>query len=314
MITECSIEDSLDSVDNMSKMDADEFWTRFGDLCRIKGITQKQVNDALEVHLMPYFGGMRLDAINPMSIKNFRLLMSEKGLSNGTINVAMNIMRQILRQAFEEDLIQRMPFDKVRNLPVNSQKRDAFSMAETIEIFSHAWYNEVVKCCTLIAVVTGMRQMEIFAIRLETLHDSFIDVYDQMQGGMLVPCKRNSCRKVPVCPEVHDFIEKLIMDHGRQGFVPLFSKQTLSYSLRNAGRAAGISDEDWSDRHLCFHSWRHFYNTYLLSMNIPDIKVRAVLGHSSGTNTMTDVYTNWRPEMFPEVYEAQAKLWRTLSV
>lgn len=37
----------MDSVDNMSKMDANEFWTRFGDLCRIKGITQKQVNDAL---------------------------------------------------------------------------------------------------------------------------------------------------------------------------------------------------------------------------------------------------------------------------
>lgn len=42
-------------------------------------------------------------------------------------------------------------------------------------------------------------------------------------------------------------------------------------------------------------------------------KVRAVMGHSEGKGSMTAVYTDWAPEMFPEVYEAQGKLMTILA-
>jgi len=66
-------------------------------------------------------------------------------------------------------------------------------------------------------------------------------------------------------------------------------------------------------RGLCFHSWRHFFNTYLLAENVPPVKVAAVLGHSTGAGSMQERYTNWRPDMFPEVYAAQEKLVKLLK-
>ncbi len=65
---------------------------------------------------------------------------------------------------------------------------------------------------------------------------------------------------------------------------------------------------------LSFHSYRHFFNTYLLSENVPPHKVRTVMGHSEGRGTTTETYTVWRPEMFPEVYEAQEKLMNYLDI
>lgn len=59
---------------------------------------------------------------------------------------------------------------------------------------------------------------------------------------------------------------------------------------------------------LVFHSFRHFYNTYLLSENVPREKVDAVIGHSSGKGSMSELYTHWSHEMMPEVYAANEKL------
>jgi len=51
-----------------------------------------------------------------------------------------------------------------------------------------------------------------------------------------------------------------------------------------------------------------------MAENVPPAKVRAVMGHSEGRGTMTAVYTDWRPEMFPEVYAAQDELLGELGV
>ena len=46
----------------------------------------------------------------------------------------------------------------------------------------------------------------------------------------------------------------------------------LCYVLSEIGM-----DNDKQSRGLCFHSWRHFFNTYLLAENVPPVKVAAVL-------------------------------------
>jgi integrase len=67
-------------------------------------------------------------------------------------------------------------------------------------------------------------------------------------------------------------------------------------------------------RGLCFHSWRHFFNTFLLAQNVLPHKVAAVLSHSTGAGSMQERYTNWRPEQFPEVYTAPEKLVKELKL
>ena len=67
---------------------------------------------------------------------------------------------------------------------------------------------------------------------------------------------------------------------------------------------------DYKKRKLTVHTNRDFYNTYLLSQNVPEPKVRAVIGHKD--SSMTNLYTYWKPDMFTEVYEAQIKLYKEI--
>ena len=62
----------------------------------------------------------------------------------------------------------------------------------------------------------------------------------------------------------------------------------------------------------CFHSFRHFSNTYFLSQGILPIKVACVLGHSTGVSSMQERYTNFSEKDFFEFYEVQANLFQYL--
>ena len=67
---------------------------------------------------------------------------------------------------------------------------------------------------------------------------------------------------------------------------------------------------DRKERGLTIHSLRNFYNSYLRSKNVPDSKIKAVIGHKD--EDMTDWYTYWKPEMFPEVYQVQKELYENI--
>ena len=62
----------------------------------------------------------------------------------------------------------------------------------------------------------------------------------------------------------------------------------------------------------CFHSLRHFANTYFLSKGILPIKVASVLGHSTGVSSMQERYTNFNEEDFLEFYAIQKELFHYL--
>ena len=63
----------------------------------------------------------------------------------------------------------------------------------------------------------------------------------------------------------------------------------------------------------CYHSLRHFYNTYLLSNNISPIKVAAVLGHLTGVSSVQERYTKFTEADYKEIYEVQGVLFNELK-
>ena len=70
--------------------------------------------------------------------------------------------------------------------------------------------------------------------------------------------------------------------------------------------------EKRNEHGYCFHSLRHFANTYFLSQGIAPIKVACVLGHSTGVSSMQERYTNFTENDFTEFYEVQSELYRVL--
>ena len=75
----------------------------------------------------------------------------------------------------------------------------------------------------------------------------------------------------------------------------------------------GMTDDERLKRNLTFHSIRHFFNTYLVSKGIQEIKVKSIMGHSSGKGSMTERYTNFQPYHFQDVVLAQRELYFIFS-
>ncbi|MCK9169327.1 MAG: tyrosine-type recombinase/integrase [Treponema sp.] len=264
----------------------------------------------LRLYLLPYFAGKKLQNIKPSDVKHFRTwCIQEKKLAFKTINNTVSTFRIITDTALADNVIMFDPLRGIRPLVDVSKTRDAFTLKEAQKIFSAEWKSKETKLVNFTAALTGMRISEILGIRKENLHKTYIDLSDQFHLGRLSPLKTKEARKIPIPQELYEQLLPLCS----KGFAfhendPQRPYIHLRYVLTDIGMESAREK-----RHLCFHSWRHFFNTYLLAENVPPVKVAAVLGHSTGAGSMQERYTNWNPDMFPEVYAAQVKLIKLLQ-
>lgn len=269
----------------------------------------------LRLYLVPFFGRMKMADLKPSRVKEFRLWMQGKGLSNKTINAACDAFRIMTDWALADGTILADPFRGVQRFFVAPSTRRAYTLDEVRGVMSAAWENQLVRLFCLVGASTGMRFSEIRAIRRETLAPDHIDVRDQFARDRLAPVKTKEARKVPIPPALYAMLAQALADGAKvpkrwdatdEGFV--FTMPGSTTPLAPSTVTKQLERRSPKDPGLCFHSFRHFFNTWLMAENVPPAKVRAVMGHSEGRGTMTAVYTDWSPEMFPEVYAAQGKL------
>ncbi len=265
----------------------------------------------LNRYILPFFADYRLYELKPSVTKLFRIELLETGigpkgeqikpLAPKTINNIVGTLKIITDSFLADELITIDPIKTIRPLKRRENPRDAFEVHEIKNILNGLDGNPAF-LPTLICATTGMRIGEVLAIRDETIKENYLDVKDQFYRGQFQPIKTKEARKIPLCEELYALV------HKGCSFV---TYENTSYYFNKGIKKAGLLEEK-KKRGLCIHSLRHFFNTYLLSMNISPHKVKAILGHSSGLGSMHERYTSWKPEMFPEVYEAQRKLLKLL--
>jgi integrase len=159
-----------------------------------------------------------------------------------------------------------------------------------------------------------MRFGEVLGLRSEFVHEGYLEVcmqYSNTAGYSDV--KTHKPRNVPILEALEKDLRRLIKANG-EGFVFVSKPQsrkpigrdTVIKSFFNALETIGIDGEERKRRNLTFHSWRHFFNTYLLTANVTDAKVMAITGHV--TEKMKKHYTHFDTTKFTEVTEAQKRL------
>jgi integrase len=266
--------------------------------------TLKAYRHTLDTFLIPFFRNIKLMEIKPSHIKKFRASLIEKELSNSVINLSCTCLKIILSYAKADKLLMADPFVSVPMMYVNAKTKSSFTVEQLKAAFNKKWDNKERKIFSLVAVVTGMRISEICAIRRETLFRTYVDVKDQMNDNILQPVKDGEKRKVRICPRIYVLLDTCIRRNGNVAFVEAQDTYRKTFY-----KYCGLSKrEDRIKMGLSFHSLRHFVNTYLLTNGVSEIKVKCVLGHSSGKGSMTERYANFLPEHFDDVAELQDKL------
>lgn len=266
--------------------------------------TLKAYRHNLESYLLPFFSNIKLIDIKPSHIKKFRAKLIDQSLSNSVINLSCTCLKIILSYAMSEQLIIKDPFVAIPTMYINAKTKQAFTSDMLKTTFNKKWSSSERKTFALIAAVTGMRISEISAIRKETLHTEYIDVRDQLLDKELQPVKDGEKRKVRICEELYKLIEKCI--ERNKNFA--FPEAQDTYRTEFYKQSGLETVEKRKESKLTFHSLRHFANTYFITNGIPEIKVKSMLGHSSGKGSMTERYANFLPSDFNDVAELQKNL------
>lgn len=294
-----------------------DFFAKDKEFYKWKSINNANITDEtllaydkfLRNQLMPYFANVQISAITRAEIKNWIIWASSKW-SAKTVNNAQTVLNAILNQAVDKEIIQFNPTANISFRKIDKKKRVILTIEEVKKTYkSDLWTNEILRTAFLVLAITGMRISEVVALCNEDITDDYINVrhsYSRQFG--LGFTKTKECRYVP---KPKDFVLKA--ESGEWIFpaengLP-FNICRMYDNLQRIWKSLGI---DSKERGLTTHTMRHFFNSYLLKENVPKSKVKAVMGHKD-KDDMTDWYAHWTPDMFPEVYDAQLRLYNKIK-
>ena len=297
---------------------AQNFFSKSGKYYEYQSLTSKPIKDStlaaynkfLNNQLMPFFGSKKMPVINKDCVKDW-VLWASKLWSAKTINCAHGVLNIILESAVEKEIIKRNPLLGMKFRATEKKERILMSVEEIRHIYnSGLWARESQRKMFLLAAITGLRIGEISALQKSDIHENFIDVkhtYSDKFG--LGSTKTGECRKVPIVG-TFDFGSS----QSEWVFEGLTSdKPMMSHAVYNCfSRICEKMGIDRTGRGITIHSMRNFFISYLQGENVPEAKIKAVVGHKDKSN-MTEYYTYWKPEMFTEVYEAQLKLFKEIT-
>jgi len=252
-------------------------------------LSQKQ---NVAYYLEPFFKGRLLGEITTKDICDFINHMGEKSVGPARKNIVIKAGTIPLRWAFSKGMIEQDPSRGHLLFSGPTPKRNILTPARAAAMFNAPWKDPREMLGNLLASVTGMRCGEIQALRLQDLESGRIQVrssWNMFDG--LKPTKNKEARTVEVnFPELMDALFTLAnrnpwgatpesyvfwSDHGPE--TPFHGKRFLN-SFRNAIIHTGMTEEE--ARGYVFHSWRHFYTSYM----VKDLDTKLLMsqtGHKS---------------------------------
>ena len=253
----------------------------------------------------PYFGDeITVEELDRQTLDDFFFyLHTEKQLSGGTVNKAINCGSRAMRYLFENKRIQTNPMAGIERFNAEEIGRGIPTESEVKQLLKVDWLNETYKLAFKLGIYCGLRAGEISGLRVcdLDLDADLIHVRHSWNDTDGLKCPKNTdIRDLPID---HETLEELYaMARKNPNFNDLsyvFFSQVKpeqpcwpSYyvnGLYDALEKIGVSEEQRKERNIVFHSLRHFCATILSQRT--DLKtVQAVMGHRS--EDMSKHYSN----------------------
>jgi integrase len=280
----------------------------------------KEKRQTFDKHVLPVLGVMELRKINRAVLKDFRNGMFSAGHSGTTINRALDCTRAVLEAAEDEDRVPAVP--RLERAASRSIERGIPTREEVRRIFGARWEDPRAYYASALASVTGCRMSEVLALRrsdidAERLLVTVTRSYDSAERVMGSTTKTGKVRLVTIPQSVCNGLQELasMNPHDERDPIVFWSDMTpntpCDYKLITRGlyrvfAQIGIDESARKQRHLSFHSWRHWLNSQLIEAHVPPEKIRMVTGHSS--SEMTLLYYHTQLDAMADVREVQTRL------
>jgi integrase len=277
----------------------------------------------IELHLLPAFGGKRIDQIKPQDVQTFKLLKwneekaDKAGLARTTVNQLLQTLRGVLKYAVECEHIARNPAAPVEGLRKRRQgdtadetvdPRDVLMPEQAgalIEAAAPGLYRTFIK----LALLTGCRSGEMLALRWSDLdldvgmlsvNRSLSWVRGQQKGyGQSVPHfgppkTESSRRTLELAPDLlHEFKAWFLRSRFKADDNLVFTN-TLGKPLHRSFLHKGVTEAAVAAGlpHISLHGLRHSFASIAIAEGMPVTQVSKLLGHKDPEITLKR-YSHW---------------------
>jgi len=282
----------------------------------------------LDLHILPYFGNMKMTAIKYKNIRDWMFYLSDvKELNPATVNRVLATMKVMCKEAVRLGYMKTNPSVDVGIFKETPKAKSILTMEEVRKLFAadsidSVWGGNLKHyALNLLAASTGMRQGEILGLYWKNVYEGYLEVKQSWSPvGGLKDCKNHEERLVPIPVRTRNVIQDLRGESeftedndfvflGRSRYEPDDSSTVLGFLYRALSKI-GIGEEDRENRNVTFHSWRHFFNTMSRKNSVPDSITRRVLGHK--TPMMTETYTQLQLQDLEAIQRLQENLFAAI--
>lgn len=248
----------------------------------------------LRVHLLPFFGSMRLDQVGPAEIEAYKAQKLGKRQDRKSINNHLTALRKMLNLAAEWGVIDRTP--KIRGFKIKAQfvaDDEYLDFGETDRFLQAAapeW-----KALLTTALKTGLRVGELLALKWEDvdLVAGHVIVRRTLWHGQEGSPKGGLNRKVPLSPEALATLKGHRHLKGPYVFCePNGARLTHSRVkdvVPSTCRRAGLG------KRITTHGLRHTFASHLVMRGASLKAVQELLGHESIEMTLR--YSHLTPDV-----------------
>lgn len=238
-------------------------------------------------HLLPYFGEFKLSEVTRQMVQTFVAQIGQR-LAPKSIALATNCLSKVFSTAIEWGYVEQNPATGVR-LPARISKREptALTPEQIRQLIDEL--QEPRKSMVLIAVLTGLRRGELFALRWSAVEfeRKLIHVRESVYDGHFSsPKTRSSFRNIPMSEALEQIFLRLkgmnatpneLVFASRKG-TPLRPENVLKRIIHPVCERLGLAKVGW-------HDLRHTSAT-LLHQHEPLRVAQAILGHSDLQTTL----------------------------
>jgi len=268
----------------------------------LRSSTVRQRKHDLEKHIRPVFDNTRVDRIGVEQIQRLQNELSRAGRSNHTVRRVIVTLGAILEEARRHRHIAINPAADVRKPPAVRRREPLALTHEDVARLAAAAPTADEANLVLVAAYAGLRQAELFGLRWDNVvlseGEETLFVAEQYYEGEFVsrPKTRSGRRAVPLAaPEAADALRDQ-RERGRWG------REQLVFPAPEGGpwRASNFTRRQWRKMRddaklpeLKFHDLRHFFVSYIRSLDLPPSITLQLVGHAD--ERTHDLYTRPAP-------------------
>lgn len=259
--------------------------------------TYKDYNSAINYHLKPSFGEILLNELTTADIKEW---VSRLGISNKRINNILIPLRGMLGDAYADELIDRNPMDRIKNLTHRPKEPEPFTPDEVATIVTNSGGQN--RNLIQFAFWTGLRTSELIALEWSDI-DWESGVARVRRAVVLKKTKhtksKSGDRSVKLLPPAIEALQSqkvfTALQRDRVFFNPMTDKpwtgdqQIRRIAWRPTLLRAGVAYRPQ-------YQTRHTYASLMLSAGENPMWVAQQMGHRDW-GMIRRVYGRWIPEV-----------------